>query len=210
MKRIISFILATVLLLGLCACGSNSKEQEQNSITEDMLIGKTFTTGDYLRANKDGVDTAFYSMTFENDGLVEIVGLSEMNGEWFIEDNRLLIHGYLYDSSSYKYIDGYLVAENSLINGVIPDGDKFAGTITYIENSTNTKMVFNFKIDGTYEKIYYDNSDGEENGRVAGEYIREGNLISVTSIDKSGNTKVSNYLYYDGGNRVYKSVLLPE
>ena len=207
MKRVISFILATVLLLGLCACGNSKEttaeptaEPTEEGITKDTIIGKTFTSG---RLGVTAEEDPELCITFEKDGIVDCNRNIDLF--WNISDDRVLLSRAVYNSSSYLYCDGYLVAENSSIasNGMIPEGDTFKATITVLNPYREGKIVLFFKDDGTYTAR--DGGDIEESER----YVREGNIIKLYFTDTYGEEIVM-YLYYAGEDTIYNTVLFPE
>lgn len=203
MKRVISFALATVFLLGICSC-SGGKAPEKATLTKEMLTGKTFTSGRLEVTAEEDPEASF---TLEKDSIVDWDDSGYFEVYWSISDDRVLFTEPIGSSSSYLYRDGYLVAENSCIasNGVIPDGDTFKATITVGPSlEVSIKIVFNFEEDGTYTCKVGD--DLEEGTR----YAREGNLIKLYDTNSHGEEVIIMYLYYAGENEIYNMVLFPE
>ena len=173
MKRIISILVAIVMIMCCCSCKSENKAQGEDGITKDTIIGKTFTSG---RLGVTAEEDPELCITFEKDGIVDCNRNIDLH--WNISDNRVLFSRAVYNSSSYLYCDGYLVAENSSIasNGMIPEGDTFKATITVLNPYREGKLVLFFEDDGTYTAR--DGGDIEENVSRYGNYARLG-LLSI-------------------------------
>lgn len=201
MKRILSFALAAAMLLCLCACGGGGDTQEQNALTKDMLVGKTFSSG---RLGVTAEQDPEFSITFEKDGVVAVPD-SYHDVYWTISDGRVLFSAPIVDCSSYLYRDGYLLAESSCVasNGMIPDGDTFNASVTVLHPFFGGKLILRFAQDGTCTAT-------DEAEQADGLYKREGDLIKLYNTNSYGEQVIEMYLYYAGENAIYAWVLFPE
>lgn len=93
-----------------------------------------------------------------------------------------------------KYLlDGrYLLIEDGLYNGEIPDEDTFEAVVEKTDSLGNT-IRYTFREDGTYTCLEIPDGTEEKDGTsMEGTYSRDGNVISRTL---SGNEMIPFYVY---------------
>lgn len=101
------------------------------------------------------------------------------------DGNELAVIKYLLD-------DGYLLIEDGIYDGEIPDGNTFEAVVEK-KDSTGTVIRYTFREDGTYTCLEIPNGTKEKDGTsMEGTYSREGNVINRTL---SGNDMIPFYVY---------------
>ncbi len=101
------------------------------------------------------------------------------------DGNELAVIKYLLD-------DGYLLIEDGIYGGAIPDGDTFEA-VAEKTDSTGTVIRYTFREDGTYTCLEIPDGTEEKDGTsMEGTYSRDGNMINRTL---SGNDMIPFYVY---------------
>lgn len=117
--------------------------------------------------------------TFSVDGNEIVTTVKDDDG------NELAVIRYLLDGE-------YLLIEDGVYNGKIPDGNTFEAVV---EKTDSTGMVirYTFREDGTYTCLEIPEGAKEEDGTVLeGTYSRDGSVVSRTL---SGNEMIPFYVY---------------
>lgn len=101
------------------------------------------------------------------------------------DGNELAVTKYLLDG-------GYLLIEDGIYSGDIPDGDTFEAVAEKTDSLGNT-IRYTFRKDGTYTCLEIPDGMEEKDGTsMEGTYSRDGNVISRTL---SGNEMIPFYVY---------------
>lgn len=101
------------------------------------------------------------------------------------EGNELAVIKYLLDGE-------YLLIEDGVYNGEIPDGDTFEA-VAEKADSLGNMIRYTFREDGTYTCLEIPNGTEEKDGTsMEGTYSRDGSVISRTL---SGNEMIPFYVY---------------
>lgn len=206
MKRVISVLSAAVMLLGLCACGSGAEQDHDTAaytVSESDIAGKTFVTKyDISEKNDEGavVTNPFWKVTFEPDGTARysLTG-NDLSCDWSIEDGMIHTTDPIYDATSFRYWNGYLVTTAEQQEGTIPEGDRFEANVRFQSEKEHddgeaeiTEQTVQFHNDG--KAVVKAIVNGEELPAQELLYERDGDIISILRETAGGNTQLSFYI----------------
>ena len=206
MKRVIFLLLAVIMLLSLSACNTGTKQgdgKEVNTISESDIIGKTFSSK-FNTSNKNDegvvVTNPDWEITFEADGIAHFSAAgTDLQCDWSIKDNLIYTTRQILGSTSFKYLNGYLVTTIEQQEGSIPEGESFEANIRFKSESKNEDgeletnvQTMQFDNDGT---VVVESVFGEEEPFVQNMlYEREGDIIKILREGSDGSTKISSYV----------------
>ncbi len=127
---------------------------------------------------------------------MKINGETAGSGSYTREGNCITVtgqdgNGNEVEPHSYLIAEDYLLMASSMLNGAVPEGEKFSAILS-VEQMGGNLISYEFKEDGTVTII--SKPDDEEAAIIEGTYTREGNLLTIKSEETDF---IPYYIYHD-------------
>lgn len=165
-----------------------------------VILGKKETASElkttYEMEIKSGdSDSTIFQYVFDDDGnYSQLIGIGDkqypLDGGTYIKEGAEVTcksSGAKQRTEVFKITGDYLVSEDYMYDGIVPDTDTFDAECTHTSDDSDSKVIFSK--DGTFE--YKSSSSGTTDGT----YERDGDIIKLNASDGSS---LIDFLICDG------------